>query len=323
MVGVITYEVVARSVFAQGNLRSNYGLYSWEEINEEIRDYSQKTGEFDDSPKALSNAVKCAAKLYGADLIGIAGLHPNWLYSKEFNVVTGEHTPLELPAELNRVVVLAVEMDYRTLRNQSMVIQGAATGVGYSRMAFVASQTAAFVRGLGYRAIPAGNNMAESVPLAMAAGLGEAGRMGLLITPRFGPRIRLAKVFTDMPLIPDGYKPFGVTSFCETCKLCAQKCPSQAISHGKPTTHGHNISNHDGVLKWYNNHEKCYRYWASRGMDCTQCIRFCPFNKPSGMIHDFTRFVIKRISWLNPAIVWLDSLMGYQESYHPDRFLKR
>jgi len=36
------------------------------------------------------------------------------------------------------------------------------------------------------------------------AGLGELGRNGLLVTPEFGSRVRLCKVFTELPLQPLG-----------------------------------------------------------------------------------------------------------------------
>ena len=58
--------------------------------------YCKKEEHFDDSPKALTGAVKRAAKLYGADLVGVAGLHPSWIYSKAFNVLSGDHAPKAL-----------------------------------------------------------------------------------------------------------------------------------------------------------------------------------------------------------------------------------
>jgi hypothetical protein len=83
---------------------------------------------------------------------------------------------------------------------------------------FGADLLACFIRGLGYQAIPCGNDTALSVPLAMAAGLGESSRMGLLITPKFGSRVRICKLFTDLPLESDDYRPFWVHQFCQTCK---------------------------------------------------------------------------------------------------------
>ena len=60
--------------------------------------------------------------------------------------------------------------------------------------------------------------------------------MGLLITPRLGPRVRLGVVTTDLPLVPDppGDDP-SVIDFCDFCKKCAENCPPGAISRGDRT----------------------------------------------------------------------------------------
>ena len=55
-----------------------------------------------------------------------------------------------------------------------------------------------------------------SIPIAIDAGLGELGRNGLLVTPKYGPRVRLAKILTNMPLVPDSPIRFGVTEFWKT-----------------------------------------------------------------------------------------------------------
>ncbi len=234
--------------------------------------------------------------------------------------MSNEHSPIEVPEGCDNAVVMAVEMDYDAIRSSPTGVAAGATGLGYSKMAFVANLLATFVRGLGYRAIPAGNNLALSVPLAMAAGLGEWSRMGLLITEEFGPRVRLCKVFTDLPLEPDTYHAFGAVEFCKTCKKCATDCPSQAIPHGDTTPEGPNISNQSGVQKWYVNAEKCYAFWAKNRMDCTNCIRVCPFNKAPGIIHDAVRGVIRRTTLFNRSFVWVDSLMGYDRPYPAKRF---
>ena len=149
-------------------------------------------------------------------------------------------------------------------------------------MAFTAGLLAQFIRGLGYEAIPSGNDTALSIPLAVEAGLGELGRNGILITDKFGPRVRLCKVFTDLPLVPDTPKFFGVERFCELCKKCAEQCPPKAIPSGEKTTEAITISNNSGVKKWMINPEQCYRFWAANRTDCANCIQVCPFNQTQG-----------------------------------------
>ncbi len=303
-----------------GNSRSNFGLYSWEGVPEKIRHWVEKDGPVQGSPEEMSKIVKKAAKLLGADLVGITRLHPNWVYSHEFNLITREHYPLEIPDECKYAVVMAIAMDYKAIRSRFTGIAGAATGRGYSDMAFVGNLVASFLRGLGYRAIPCGNDTALSVPLAMAAGLGECSRMGLLVTETFGPRVRLCKVFTDLPLACDKYRPFGVEAMCRICNKCAENCPSQALPHGDMTREGPSMSNQHGLLKWYSNPEKCFQFWSKNRMDCANCIRVCVFNKPKGLLHDLVRAMIRRTTIFNQLFVWGDGLMGYDKPWDAERF---
>ena len=122
---------------------------------------------------------------------------------------------------------------------------------------------------------------------------------------------RTSKVFTNLPLLYDDYKPFGVTRFCNTCKKCAVTCPSKSISHDDPTIAGPSMSNHSGVVKWYINPEKCFLFWVKNWMDCNTFVSVCPFNKPAGILHDLVRFLIKRFPILNNLMVHMDGLLGY------------
>ena len=263
------------------------------------------------SPETNARIIKKAANLFGAEDVGICYAHPNLIYSHQYDLVHAEHKPLELPEGCTNAIVMIVGMDYTATRNSPDAISGAATGRDYSIQAVLANLLAAFIRGLGYQAAPSGNDTAISVPLAMAAGLGELGRMGLLITPRFGPRVRICKVFTDMPLAYDTYRPFGVAKFCETCKKCAKMCPSGAISFDGHTMKGPTPSNFSRVLKWYINPEKCFLFWVKNWMDCNNCVMACPFNKHQGRIHDMTRLLIRKMPIFNRFFVRIDDLMGY------------
>ena len=113
-------------------------------------------------------------------------------------------------------------MDYAALKCAPGYIGDAAASVVYSRMSLCGAMLAHFIRGLGYRAVPMGNDTALSVPLAIDAGLGELSRMGTLITPEYGPRVRLHKVFTDLPLAPDSPVEFGVWGFSRRCSKSAR-----------------------------------------------------------------------------------------------------
>ena len=100
----------------------------------------------------------------------------------------------------------------------------------------------------------------------------------------FWKRIARAPAFyADLPLMPDRPIEFGVWDFCLICEKCARKCPSKSIVFGPPSAEPHNISNRGGVNTWHINAETCLQFWADNGCDCSNCIRSCPFNKPSGI----------------------------------------
>jgi epoxyqueuosine reductase len=263
-----------------------------------------------------SALIKRAGIWFGASEVGIASLQRHWLYSH-----WGEHyaqhldgvepgDPLELEPQYTHAIVLAVEMSYADIQRSPAVIP--TTDLGYSQMAYAAAMLAEYIRMLGYDAIPSGNDMALSIPLAVDAGLGEMGRNGLLITPRFGPRVRLSKVFTSLPLEPDPPVDLGVQAFCETCKKCAANCPGNAIPEGERTESPRTPSSNGGIFKWQLEPRRCFDWWYRNGtVGCANCIRSCPWNKPAGLVHDLTRRVVARTPMANPLFAKLDDTLGY------------
>ena len=250
------------------------GGFSWTKI-EPFRtstasigiDWTKMKHEVDDACK-MSSYVKRAARLFGASLVGICKLNRNWLYAN-----------VDIPEKFENVIVMTVEMDADGIATSPASPAAAATGVGYSKMAFMLACMGEFIRNLGYEAIQCGNDTALSIPLAIDAGLGELGRNGLLITPQYGPRVRLCKIFTDLPLKPDKPIEFGVKEFCKKCKLCAEHCETDAISmDDEPSFEVACPSNNPGALKWYVDVERCYLYWCENGIDCSTCIKVCPYN---------------------------------------------
>ena len=263
-----------------GFMHGNDGLYSWKslEVPEENLDSRTKFRRVEVYNRdAMSTKIKSVGRFYGADLVGIARLNEFWVYSHSYNRLSVQHDPIELPKQFKFAVVMAIEMDYDKFA-ASDVEASAATGLGYSKMAFVSSLLAQYIRNLGYQALPCGNDTALSIPLAIDAGLGELGRNGLLITPQFGPRVRLCKVLTDLHLKPDKPIDFGVQEYCEKCKKCLENCPAHAISEGR-TADPITASNNSGVLKWTVNGERCFGSWCEAGIDCSICIKVCPFNR--------------------------------------------
>lgn len=250
------------------------GGFSWEKIKLNRNpvatigiDWTKTKYEVND-PRKMSSYIKRVARLFGVSPLGVCKLNRDWVYAD-----------IEVPMKFRNVIVMAVEMDADEIATSPAAPAAAATGVGYSKMAFILALMGEFIRNLGYDALQCGNDTALSIPLAVDAGLGELGRNGLLITPQHGPRVRLCKIITDLPLKPDRPIEFGVKAYCKKCKLCAKNCKAHAISmDDEPSFEVACKSNNPGASKWFVNVEQCYIYWCENGIDCSTCIKVCPYN---------------------------------------------
>jgi len=306
--------------FGHGNVIHDSGMYSWES---KLKGKSQIPPDLKPQvidPAEMSRHVKKVAILFGASDAKICELDRRWIYFHSFNRDTHEHEVLEVPDEHKYAVVLVFEMDYELVKTSPKCLMSGTEGKAYSTMAFTTSMLAQFVRGLGYKAIPSGNDTALSIPLAIDAGLGELGRNGLLITPKYGSRVRISKVFTELPLTPDEPIEFGVIEYCEKCQKCAKYCPSQAISHSQRTVEPLSISNASGELKWPINAEKCFAFWAHNEGSCMNCIRVCPFNKPAGWFHGVVGWLVKKAPWIDSFTLTLDDWLGYGKQAEASKY---
>lgn len=235
-------------------------------------------------PARMSAEIRRVARFFGADLCGITDFDRRWLYASRVDTRDMTEAPHDLPEGLTTVIVLGHEMQQDLVATYPSALAGAATGAAYSHEASVVQQLAAYIRNLGYQAVPSMNDTALAIPYAIKAGLGEYARNQMVITPEFGPRLRFSKVFTDLPLTLDQPKPLGVARFCDICTRCADACPVKALPYGSPGTDRPNRSAIKGVRKWTSDAEKCFGFWAKLASDCAICLRVCPFNR------DYTRW---------------------------------
>ena len=251
-----------------GHLRGIGGLYNWDDPVSDV-DYPVPDAAW------MSDRIKQVARIYGANLVGITTIDPRWVYSQFFSPVTGESGENNIPYKF--AIVMGIEMDWKGINTSPREEASAATALAYSKMSQLSASLAKYIRSLGYPAIPCGNDTAQSIPLAIDAGLGELGRNGLLLSPEYGPRQRFCKVFTDLPLVPDQPVDFGIQKFCESCHACAAACPVNAIRFEDRTTETTSISNRPGILRWPVNVSRCYLFWRENGTDCSNCVAACPW----------------------------------------------
>ncbi|MHA1361375.1 MAG: 4Fe-4S dicluster domain-containing protein [Candidatus Freyarchaeota archaeon] len=171
-------------------------------------------------------------------------------------------------------IVLAMEMRKSEIDKAPEQEAGIETMRVYAELGEAANKIASFLREQGCKA-QASHPLGGLVlypPLAARAGLGYPGRHGLLITPQFGPRQRLAAVFTDIENMPytESNEHTWIRDFCYECGLCVRECPGGAILE-KPIMRENGLQTSIDKMK-------CFPYFATN-LGCSVCIRVCPFNR--------------------------------------------
>ena len=190
--------------------------------------------------------VKAMARECGADLVGIA---PVGRFAEE----PPERNPAAIFPECRSVIVLGRRICRGSLRG---VEEGTNFGSTYQCFGYTwvedhfLSQTSydlsLRIEEQGFEAVPIfaynGAGMPKGVPVApdrpapnvyidprvavVAAGVGEIGLGGFLLTPEFGTRQRFAFILTDAELEGDAVRE---KTLCGDCGACAEACPFGAI----------------------------------------------------------------------------------------------
>ena len=211
-------------------------------------------------------------------------------------------------------------MSYESVRAYPSATAGVAVGNGYSHDCNMTLTIASYIQNLGYRAVATVNDTSQGIPYAIQAGLGEYARSGLLIHPEFGPRTRIGRIHTDLPLDHDEPINFGVRDFCEVCNRCSDNCPPGAIPEGPPQEEIISQSNIVGIRKWTVEAEKCFKFWVNQGTECGVCMRICPYNKGretalARLYYDLWKKLAN--SPLRKLALWLDIKLGYGKRLKP------
>lgn len=231
------------------------------------------------TPEEEAAGIKRIARMFGADLVGITRIDPRWHYSERPDTRTMTAVAADLPEAMTHVIVMGHSMDFDLVETYPSALAGASTGREYSHEAAIATQLAAYIRGLGHDAIASMNDTALVIPYAIKAGLGEYGRNQMVLTRDYGPRVRFSKVFTSLSMAVDAPRQLGLATYCDSCTKCASACPVKALPFGAPDFGPDSASTIRGVKKWSANCEACFGYWAKLRTDCAICMRVCPFNR--------------------------------------------
>lgn len=247
----------------------------------------------------ITRYLKTWTKKLGAVDVGITTMQDYHMYSSGGRAERyGKNYTRNHDLAIAFTVEMAKEM-IDSAPSGSIVME---SGQQYLESGKIAIQLAKFIRKLGYeaRAHIDGNYEVVCPLVARDAGLGEIGRMGLLMTPTLGPRVRIAVVTTNLPLETDQpLNDASMIAFCSLCKKCADNCPSQAISFEKQ-------EEINGVLRWQINQEACFGLWCKLGTDCGRCVSVCPYAHPDNAMHNLVRKGIRNSALFRHFALWAD-----------------
>lgn len=212
-------------------------------------------------PAEMTAQVKATAHDLGAILVGITELQPTHIFA-------GADLPYRY------AISCAVPMDREEMLYAPSEEAGEAIFDAYAVAAAVSVELAKRIRALGWGAVSSSGVLDKAeiahLPIAIAAGLGQLGKHGSLITKEYGSNVRLGTVLTNLPLVVDKSVDIGVDDFCTSCQICTTNCPPQAIFDTKQMVRGEE--------KWFVNFDTCVPYFAEH-YGCGICIEVCPWSE--------------------------------------------
>jgi epoxyqueuosine reductase QueG len=183
----------------------------------------------------FTRRLKEFAHANGAHLIGIAPV-------ERLEEAPEGHRPTDHLPEATHVIVCAMKIPFGSCERWMKPKNNSWRWYGYKipnyLLPMLAFRISNFLEMEGYMALPIPHTVVGMDPktfmmelshrhAAVAAGLGVFGWANFVISPQFGPRIRLVSIITQAPLIADpmyhGRQP------CQNCRVCVEACPAKAI----------------------------------------------------------------------------------------------
>jgi epoxyqueuosine reductase len=215
-------------------------------------------------PTAATAHLKRLAKGLGADLVGVTTFKEEYCYA-------------DTEPDGAYLVMLAKEMSYDAVAQAPALAAATEMARVYTLLGRAIIALTEAIRALGYHA-RAHHPMSDDgkfnaggvlfIPAAVDAGLGWMGKNTSMVTSRFGPRIRLGAVATDLPLAPDTPMSEGL---CGDCNECIEACPVGALWEDSLL---HVPRYALDRLKF----DRCRPYYAETH-GCAVCLAACPWSR--------------------------------------------
>ncbi len=209
---------------------------------------------------SLTAGLRERGRRAGLSTLGVAAYDERWQFAERRDQVRGE-----------RMVVAVVEQDYERMQQAPDPEYQLTVRRTYVRLLTAANELADFLRDAGYQArVYEDEGSAMTLPYAIAAGIGQLGMNGQVLTPQSGSRNRMLLISTDAPLELDAPVDYGIPGICSRCGICARRCPAGAISLRE--------REHRGTVKWKINQDRCLPMVALAD-GCAICIKTCPIQR--------------------------------------------
>ena len=209
----------------------------------------------------VTKAIRDKAREMGFGEVGFTLFDRKYVFASKKSWVKFEHA-----------LCLAYEQDYESTQSlPSMAAEHAHYGT-YEVETALALELASFINILGYRAqvhAPT-DNSCVFIPMFVAAGLGQLGANGQLLSPHFGSRARLLIISTDALVTHDQPVDYGIHRYCDTCQVCVNRCPGRALEKEKVV--------YRGVEKNKLVYERC-RPIMLKYDGCGVCMKVCPVQR--------------------------------------------
>lgn len=234
--------------------------------------------------RAFTGRIRRQARTLGASLIGFAPVE-RWEDSDE---VPPAYRPRAIWKHTQTVMVLGIPMLLPIVESTPSINYQEMYTTGNILLDQMAYRLSLYMNECGFASIPMPRDGYGSLEIllkkmpacfshvyaAKYAGLGTIGYSHNLLTPEYGPRVRLVSIFTEARLPAT---PLQSAELCTGCGLCSKLCPAQAFAP------------HPGQVAANYDAHACTRYHQGlveeSRFPCGVCVKVCPIGEDRELYH--------------------------------------
>jgi len=246
---------------------------------------ASKTAPIPQEPDILTRHIKAVGYFLKADVMGACKVPPSAYYSHD-----KQGNPIDVQYENAIIIVMRKESNAEHASTGRDWMGDPISFQAYQHLGMITETITNYIRRLGWDASPQyGPSFVNKYsvllpPLLIAAGIGEVSRVGIVLNPFLGLGYKAAAILTDMPIVPDKSIDFDLQNFCKNCKICADNCPSRAISTGEKVMY-------NGYETWKLDTKRCasFNFTNKNGTMCNRCVKSCPWTNPPTWPHNLVR----------------------------------